>query len=78
MKQIEDTTDEYYNTTLFSNAYKIIVPAKYKAAGGIVDMAVKIVICAAVAVFIVITIWCIDGLQTEIKETRKKAKKLEE
>lgn len=77
VKQIEDTTDEYYNTTLFSNAYKISVPAKYKAAGGIMDMAVKIVICAAVAVFVVVVIWCIDGLKTEISETRKRAKKIE-
>lgn len=76
VKQIEDTTDEYYNTTLFSNAYKISVPAKYKAAGGIVDMAIKIVICAAAAVFIVFVIWCIDGLKAEIKETRKKSENL--
>lgn len=67
----EQTTQEYYTTTLFSNAYKISVPAQYSAAGGIVSVAKKIGMCVAAMVFAVIVVWCMDGLFSEIKEIRK-------
>lgn len=67
----EQTTQEYYTTTLFSNAYKIGVPAKYSVAGGIVAMAKKIMIAVAVTVFAAVIIWCMDGLFCEIKRMRK-------
>ncbi len=67
----EQTTQEYYTTTLFSNAYKVSVPAQYSAAGGIMSVAKKIGICVAVMVFAVIVVWCMDGLFCEIREMRK-------
>lgn len=71
----EETTEEYYATTLFSNAYKIAVPASYQAAGGIAAVAKKILICMAVLIFIVVVCWCVDGLRTELAIMRKKAAK---
>lgn len=68
----EDTTEEYYSTTLFSNAYKIAVPAKYQANGGIVQMAKYIIVCAAVMVFLVLVVWCLDGLRMELMVMREK------
>ena len=67
----EQTTQEYYTTTLFSNAYKISVPAQYSAAGGILSVAKKIGMCVAAMVFAVIFVWCVDGFFSEIKEIRK-------
>lgn len=68
----EDTTEEYYSTTLFSNAYKIAVPAKYQANGGIVQMAKYVIICVAVMVFLVLVIWCMDGLKIELMAMRER------
>lgn len=68
---IEETTEEYYTTTLFSNAVKIAVPAQYKAAGGIIALAKRILICVAAAVAVVVVIWCIDGLRMEIAAMRR-------
>ncbi|MCD8039322.1 MAG: hypothetical protein LUE96_09600 [Lachnospiraceae bacterium] len=67
----EETTDEYYPTTLFSNAYKIGVPAQYSAAGGMMSIIKNIAICVAGMVFVVLIIWCIDGLSREIRQMRK-------
>lgn len=70
----EDTTEEYYSTTLFSNAYKIAVPAKYHALGGIVGLVKMPMVCVAVSVFIVIASWCVDGLRIELIAMRKRNK----
>lgn len=68
----ENTTEEYYSTTLFSNAYKIAVPAKYQANGGIVQMAKYVIVCAAIMVFLVLVLWCLDGLRAELMAMREK------
>lgn len=68
----EDTTEEYYSTTLFSNAYKIAVPAKYQANGGIVQMAKYVIVCVAIMVFFVLVLWCLDGLRAELMAMREK------
>ncbi len=68
-----ETADEYYSTTLFSNAYKITVPAQYSAVdGGLFAIVKKVGICVAGAVFIVLLVWCVDGLRLEMKRTRKR------
>lgn len=74
VKLTEETTEEYYSTTLFSNAYKIAVPAKYQANGGIVAIAKTIVICVAVMIFFVVVVWCMDGLRMELITMRMKKK----
>lgn len=68
----EDTTEEYYSTTLFSNAYKVAVPAKYQANGGIVQMAKYVIVCAAIMVFLVLVMWCLDGLKIELMAIRER------
>ena len=75
VKLTEETTEEYYSTTLFSNAYKIAVPANYQANGGIMAIAKTVIICAAAMVFLVVVIWCVDGLKTELMSMRKKSVK---
>lgn len=72
---IEETTDEYYSTTLFSNAVKVSVPAQYKASGGLMSMVKTLGIFVVAMVFIVIVVWCVDGLRLEIVAMRKKNKK---
>ncbi len=67
----EETTEEYYTTTLFSNAYKIGVPAQYSAAGGLMAIAKKIVIAVAAMIFVVVVVWCMDGLFCELRQIRK-------
>lgn len=75
VKMTEDTTEEYYSTTLFSNAYKVAVPAKYHAAGGIVSVLKMPALCVAAMIFVVLFIWCVDGLRIELSAMRKKNKK---
>lgn len=67
----EQTAEEYYTTTLFSNAYKIAVPAQYTAAGGLVTAARKVAIPVAVMLFVVFGVWCIDGLFCELRKMKE-------
>lgn len=67
----EQTAQEYYATTLFSNAYKISVPAQYTAAGGLVASAKKIAIPVAAMLFVVFAVWCVDGLFCELRKMRE-------
>jgi hypothetical protein len=71
---IEQTTDEYYSTTLFSNAVKISVPAQYKASGGLFSMIKTLGIFVVAMIFIVLVVWCVDGLRLEISAMRRKNK----
>lgn len=71
---IEETTEEYYTTTLFSNAVTIAVPAQYHAAGGLVQIAKKILIGMAAMILIVVIVWGIDGLRLELAAIRSKRK----
>jgi hypothetical protein len=72
---VEETTDEYYNTTLFSNAVKLSVPAQYESAGGWASILKTTAVCVAALVFIVFMVWCFDGLRMEIVLMRNKNKK---
>ena len=67
---IEETTDEYYDTTKFSNAYQVSVPAQYFAGGGIVNIAKVSAKIIAVFVMIVVMIWVADGVITQMKEQK--------
>ena len=73
--RIEKTTEEYYTTTQFSNAYKISVPAQYQAAGGMVATCKTLVICVAAMMLLVVFIWGVDGLRMEIASLRSKRRK---
>lgn len=74
-ERIENTTEEYYTTTQFSNAYKISVPAQYQAAGGLVATCKTLAICVAAMLLIVLVIWGIEGLGMEIAVIRVRRKK---
>lgn len=68
--KIEETTDEYYSTTQFSNAYKIAVPAKYQSAGGLMSVAKTIIICIGAMCLVVVFLWGFDGLKGELRKGR--------
>jgi hypothetical protein len=71
---IEETTDDYYSTTLFSNAVKISVPAQFvSVAGGLTGIIKTVGICVIAMVFIVLVIWCVDGLRLEIASMRRRS-----
>lgn len=74
-QRIEETTEEYYTTTQFSNAYKISVPAQYQAAGGLLSVCKTIAICVAIMLLVVLLIWGIDGLSMEIAALRARTKR---
>lgn len=73
--RIENTTEEYYTTTQFSNAYKISVPAQYQAAGGLVATCKTLGICVAAMLLLVLLFWGMDGLRMEIAALRSRHKK---
>ncbi|MCM1048329.1 MAG: hypothetical protein NC433_07885 [Clostridiales bacterium] len=69
---IEDTTEEYYSTTLFSNAVKIAVPAQFHTAGGIIAVAKKMLIGVGAMILLVALVWGVDGLRIELAAIRSK------
>ncbi|MCI5610572.1 MAG: hypothetical protein MR392_04240 [Roseburia sp.] len=73
--RIENTTEEYYTTTQFSNAYKISVPAQYQAAGGLIATCKTLGICVAAMLLLVLLFWGMDGLRMEIAALRSRHKK---
>ncbi len=76
---VEKTTEEYYSTTLFSNAVKITVPAKYVVDGGIVHIVINLMIPSGVLILLVLIWWFGNGLKAEIARMRaKEEEKFEE
>ncbi len=75
VKLIEETTDEYYNTTLFSNAVTVAVPAQYFVDGGIVHIAKNLAIPAMMLVVIVLIWWFFNAVKMEIISMRQKSSK---
>ncbi len=73
VKLTEDTTQEYYSTTLFSNAVKKTVPAQYFIDGGKMHIIRNMAIPAAVLVALVLIWWFYRGVREEIVAMRKKA-----
>ena len=69
---IEETTEEYYKTALFSNAVKASVAPQYYMDGGIVHIAKNIVISAGILVLIVLIWWFFDATKTEINQMRRR------
>lgn len=72
---VQNTTEEYYNTSRYADAYQISVPAQYTSTGGLMSVAKTMLLCIGVLVLLVALLWCYDGLKDEIRaERRKKAK----
>ncbi len=72
---IEETTQEYYATTLFSNAVKKTVPAQYVVDGGLSHILKNIAIPSAVLVVLVLIWWYYRGAKEEILKARERAEK---
>ena len=67
---LEVTTDEYYRTSKYTDAFQVSVPAQYVAAGGLGHMAKKAMMPVAVMVLLVIFLWAGDGFLTELKRSQ--------
>ncbi len=70
---IGETTDEYFSTTLYSNAVKTAIPPQYYIDGGIVHIAKNIMIPVAALILIVLIWWFFNGVQEEIIMMRMKS-----
>lgn len=77
-KLVQNTTEEYYNTSRFADAYQVSVPAQYTSTGGLMSVAKTMILCTGVLVLLVVLLWCYDGLKDEIKAQRKKKVKAPE
>ena len=71
---IEETTQEYYSTTLFSNAVKKTVPAQYVIAGGATHIIKNILIPSAILVVLVLIWWYYRGVKEEILASRERTR----
>lgn len=67
---IEETTKEYNDTTKFSNAYQVSVPAQYFAGGGIVNIAKTSAKYILIFLVIVVIVWIADGVINEMKDLK--------
>ncbi len=70
---IEETTQEYYATTRFSNAVKKTVSAQYVVDGGAIHIIKNLVIPAAILVVLVLMWWCCRGVKEELLAARERA-----
>ena len=77
-KLVQNTTEEYYNTSRFADAYQVSVPAQYTSTDGLMSVAKTMILCTGVLVLLVVLLWCYDGLKDEIKAQRKKKVKAPE
>lgn len=68
---IEETTEEYYDTTKFSNAYQVSVPSQYFAGGGIVNIAKTSAKYVLIFLVIVVIVWIVDGIVSLMKDYTK-------
>ncbi len=68
---IEETTQEYYSTTLFSNAVKKTVPAQYVVDGGLMHVVKNMAIPAIILVVLVLIWWYYRGVKEEILISRE-------
>lgn len=69
---IEATTEEYYSTTLFSNAVTVVLPAQYFVDGGIVHIIMNMAIPSAAFIVIVLIWWFANAVKEEIRYQRRK------
>ena len=67
----EKTTAEFYETTLLSNAFQVLVPAKYSTLGGTGHIIKYGGICVGACVGIVLFAWCVVGFKEEVTKDRK-------
>ena len=72
---VQNTTEEYYNTSRYADAYQISVPAQYTSTGGLMSVAKTMILCTGVLVLLVVLLWCYVGLKDEIEAERKKKAK---
>lgn len=68
---VQQTTEEYFESELYADAYRILIPAQYSAMGGIGELAKKMVIFGGAAAVLVAALWGIAGLKDEIMRGRK-------
>ncbi len=67
---IEQTTEEYYSTTLFSNAVTVVLPAQYFVDGGLKHIAINMAIPTAALIAFVLIWWFYHGVKDEIRVQR--------
>ncbi|MBQ7148718.1 MAG: hypothetical protein IJR96_08195 [Pseudobutyrivibrio sp.] len=75
--QIEETTQEYYSTTLYSNAVKIAVTPQYFVDGGIVHILKNMLVPAGALVLLVLIWWFGCAVREELAATKKKDENVE-
>ncbi len=68
---ISETTEEYYSTTLYSNAVKIAVVPQYYVDGGIVHIAKNMAMPAGVLALLVLIWWFGIAVTHELTATKK-------
>lgn len=69
---VQKTTEEYYEVKLYADAYRISIPAQYTPVGGIGQMIRRMMICGGAAALLVVLVWAVSGLKTEISRMRAK------
>ncbi len=69
---IEQTTEEYYSTTRFSNAVTVVLPAQYFIEGGIVHIIKNMAIPTAALIAFILIWWFYHGVKDEIRAQRAK------
>ncbi len=63
---VETTTEEYYSTTLLSNAVKVTVAPQYFIDGGITHIVKNIIVCSGVLALLVLIWWFAAAVKKEV------------
>lgn len=64
---VQQTVEEYFETELYADAYRIAIPAQYSAMGSVGDLAKRMIIFGGIAAVLVVILWGISGLMEEMK-----------
>ena len=70
-KLVQETTEEYFETELYANAYRISIPAQYSAMGSLGELIKRMLLFGATAALLVVITWGMSGLKEEIIRERK-------
>ena len=69
---VEETTEEYYSTEKFSNAYQVAVPAQYFVDGGLMGIIKTLMMAVCCCLGLAFLVWSIDGMIGEVRESENK------
>ena len=69
---VQKTAQEYYESELYADAYRVSIPAQYTPVGGLGELIRRMLLGGGIGALVVFVSWAVAGLKTEIVRMRAK------